>query len=70
MKRLGKQDVIKMLQKGCVIRYYDWYMLYAGYKVLCDGNVIGYITENTFQNIKTMLYQSSRYFGYVEYKNI
>ena len=70
MKRIGKQDVIKMLQKGYVIRYYDWYMLYAGYKVVCDDNVIGYITANTFQNIMPMLYQSSQYYGYVEYKNI
>lgn len=68
MKRIGKQDAIKMLQGGAVIREYDWYMLYAGFKVVINECIVGYITRNTFLALRDMLHLDSHSTGYNVYK--
>lgn len=68
MKRIEKQDVIKMLQGGAVIRDYDWFMPDAGFKVVINECIVGYITYNTFLALRDIVHLDSHNVGYNVHK--
>lgn len=45
MKRFSAKEI---QEKGLKVKYYDWFELYAGYKVVNEKeDILGYITFNT-----------------------
>ena len=51
MKRYGEKATREALTNGATIRFYDWYTLSGGYRVMVDGEAVGYITCDLFYKL-------------------
>lgn len=51
MKRFGEKATREALANGAVIRSWDWYTASAGYRVLVNDEVAGYIVSNLFSKL-------------------
>jgi hypothetical protein len=51
MKRYGEKTPREALSNGATIRFYDWYTLSGGYRVMVDGEAVGYITCDLFYKL-------------------
>ena len=51
MKRFGEKATREALANGAVIRSWDWYTASAGYRVLVNDEVAGYIVSDLFSKL-------------------
>lgn len=51
MKRYGKKELLNALANGAIIRDNDWYCADAGYRVMIDDCVAGYIVGDLFSDL-------------------
>lgn len=65
LKRFSKKELLENKDKY-KIRSYDHYMLNAGYKVVENGKIIGYINFKQFFNLNTGILSDN--YGYREYE--
>lgn len=69
MKRFSEAATREALKNGATVRYYDHFSLNAGYRVLLDGEIAGYITFDLWLKLKNdeTIVRSTRGFDYEEY---
>lgn len=51
MKRFGEKATREALKNGATLRAWDFYTLQAGYRIIIDGEVAGYITSDLFSKL-------------------
>lgn len=69
MKRFGEKAVREALRDGATIRYYEWFTLNAGYRVMIAGEIAGYIVSDLFDKLNSdnaIMWSGSGY-AYREY---
>ena len=51
MKRFSEKAIKEELKSGAIIRFYEWFTLNAGYKVIINDEIAGYITYTLFEKL-------------------
>lgn len=68
MKRYGIKEALKAIENGAEIVYYDFFTLHAGYKLVKDGVIIGYLTASTAEKtLGSIGYRVKDYYSYTVY---
>ncbi|MBO5969176.1 MAG: hypothetical protein J6S14_11845 [Clostridia bacterium] len=69
MKRFSETATREALKNGAAIRFYDYFSLNAGYRIMVDGEIAGYITFDLWLKLNRdeTIVRSTRGFDYEEY---
>lgn len=69
MKRYGIKEALTEIENGASITYYDFFTLHAGYKLTREGEILGYLTENTADKIiKGYAYRVRNHYSFTVYE--